>query len=206
MRKKLKNFSKANWLAQGTIYPDIIESAAVGKNTAVIKTHHNVGGLPQDMDLKLIEPIKDLFKDEVRKLAHSLDIPADLFNRHPFPGPGLAVRIMGDIKPEYLHILRQADAIYLEELKNSGWYEKSDQAFCVFLPIKSVGVTGDGRSYGYVIALRAVQTQDFMTANYAPIPHDILGQISSRIINEVTEVARVVLDISSKPPATIEWE
>ena len=201
-----KKFSTANWLAQGTIYPDVIESAAVGKNTAVIKTHHNVGGLPQDMNLKLIEPIKDLFKDEVRKLAHSLDIPADLFNRHPFPGPGLAVRIMGDIKPEYLHILRQADAIYLEELKKSGWYQNSSQAFCVFLPIKSVGVTGDGRSYGYVIAIRAVQTQDFMTANYAPIPHDILGKISSRIINEVKEVARVVLDISSKPPATIEWE
>lgn len=202
-----KKISNAKWLAQGTIYPDVIESAASKTGKAkVIKSHHNVGGLPDDMELKLLEPLRELFKDEVRKIGLELGLPAKMIHRHPFPGPGLGVRILGEVKKEYADLLRKADAIFMEELYASGWYEKTSQAFAVFLPVKSVGVVGDNRSYDYVIALRAVQTVDFMTATWAHIPFDILQHISNRIINEIRGISRVTYDISGKPPATIEWE
>jgi GMP synthase (glutamine-hydrolysing) len=220
---KLKN---ARWLAQGTIYPDVIESAGKGKKGAhTIKSHHNVGGLPETLNLKLLEPLRDLFKDEVRKLGVALGLPHDMVYRHPFPGPGLGVRILGEVKKDYADLLRRADAIFIEELRNTAiplsqelaevtpvghfhknWYDATSQAFAVFLPVKSVGVMGDGRTYEYVVALRAVQTQDFMTAHWAHLPHELLARVSNRIINEVRGINRVVYDISGKPPATIEWE
>ena len=195
------------FLAQGTIYPDVIESAASKTGKAhVIKSHHNVGGLPEDMQFKLVEPLRELFKDEVRKLGLELGLPYDMVYRHPFPGPGLGVRILGEVKKEYADILRRADAIFIEELRNSGWYEKTSQAFAVFLPVKSVGVVGDGRRYEYVVALRAVETIDFMTARWAHLPYELLEKVSGRIINEIEHISRVTYDVSSKPPATIEWE
>ena len=201
--KKIKN---AKWLAQGTIYPDIIESAAASDNAHLIKSHHNVGGLPKDMELKLLEPLKELFKDEVRKLGIQLGIKSKLINRHPFPGPGLAVRILGEVKEDYAKILRNADDIFIKMLHERNLYNKISQAFTVFMPVKSVGVTGDGRSYGNVVSLRAVKTIDFMTAKPFDFPFDFLEEVSTKIINEVPEISRVCLDISSKPPATIEWE
>ncbi|KPJ67288.1 MAG: GMP synthase [Coxiella sp. DG_40] len=202
--KKIKNIK---WLAQGTIYPDVIESAQTKFSKAqVIKSHHNVGGLPKKMHLKLIEPVRELFKDEVRKLAIELSIPQEVIHRHPFPGPGLGVRIIGEVKKEYADLLRLVDNIFLEELHNENLYQKISQAFAVFLPIKSVGVMGDIRKYEYVVALRAVETVDFMTANWVHLPHEFLEKVSNRIINEVDGISRVVYDISSKPPATIEWE
>ncbi|MFT5591607.1 MAG: GMP synthase (glutamine-hydrolyzing), partial [Bradyrhizobium sp.] len=215
---KLKN---AKWLAQGTIYPDVIESAGKGKKGHTIKSHHNVGGLPDTMNLKLLEPLRELFKDEVRELGVALGLPQTMVFRHPFPGPGLGVRILGEVKKEYADLLRSADAIFIEELRActldlpaaidqqgivKNWYAGTSQAFAVFLPVKSVGVMGDGRTYEYVVALRAVQTQDFMTAHWAHLPHELLGRVSNRIINEVPGINRVVYDISGKPPATIEWE
>jgi GMP synthase (glutamine-hydrolysing) len=201
---KLKS---AKWLAQGTIYPDVIESAAARTRKAhVIKSHHNVGGLPERMKLKLLEPLRELFKDEVRKLGEELGLPHQMIYRHPFPGPGLGVRILGEVKKEYADILRKADAIYLEELYRNELYDKVSQAFAVFLPVKSVAVLGDARAYDYVVALRAVETVDFMTARWAQLPYEVLGRISNRIINEVRGISRVVYDISGKPPATIEWE
>ncbi len=198
---------QAKWLAQGTIYPDVIESAgAKTKNAHNIKSHHNVGGLPDTLKLKLLEPLRELFKDEVRELGVALGLPHDMVYRHPFPGPGLGVRILGEVKKEFAELLRRADAIFIEELHASGWYAKTSQAFTVFLPVKSVGVMGDGRTYDYVVALRAVVTSDFMTAHWAELPYDLLGKISNRIINEVRGINRVVYDISGKPPATIEWE
>jgi len=198
---------QAKWLAQGTIYPDVIESAgAKTKKAHTIKSHHNVGGLPETLHLKLLEPLRELFKDEVRKLGVALGLSHDMVYRHPFPGPGLGVRILGEVKREYADLLRQADAIFIGELRSSGWYEKTSQAFAVFLPVKSVGVMGDGRTYDYVIALRAVVTSDFMTAHWAELPYELLGKVSNRIINEVRGINRVVYDISGKPPATIEWE
>lgn len=203
----------AKWLAQGTIYPDVIESAGRGKKGHTIKSHHNVGGLPETLNLKLLEPLRELFKDEVRELGAALGLPHDMVYRHPFPGPGLGVRILGEVKQEFADLLRRADAIFIDELRhavdqNSGktWYQLTSQAFAVFLPVRSVGVMGDGRTYDYVIALRAVQTQDFMTAHWAHLPHELLARVSNRIINEVRGINRVVYDISSKPPATIEWE
>jgi GMP synthase (glutamine-hydrolysing) len=199
--------SNATWLAQGTIYPDVIESAGGKTGKAQnIKSHHNVGGLPDYMKLNLLEPLKELFKDEVRAIGEELGLPHQMVWRHPFPGPGLGVRILGEVKKEYADILRQADAIYIEELYRSGYYDKISQAFAVFLPVKSVGVMGDGRTYEYVIALRAVETKDFMTADWTKLPYALMGLISSRIINEVRGVNRVTYDISSKPPSTIEWE
>ena len=195
------------WLAQGTIYPDVIESAAAKHGVAhVIKSHHNVGGLPEDMKLGLVEPLRELFKDEVRRIGVELGLPREMVYRHPFPGPGLGVRILGEVKQEYADVLRRADAIFIEELRNSGWYDKVSQAFAVFLPVKSVGVVGDGRRYAWVLALRAVETIDFMTARWAHLPYELLELVSNRIINEIREVSRVSYDISSKPPATIEWE
>jgi GMP synthase (glutamine-hydrolysing) len=197
----------AKWLAQGTIYPDVIESAGSKTGKAhTIKSHHNVGGLPENLHLKLLEPLRDLFKDEVRSLGQVLDLPDRLVFRHPFPGPGLAVRILGEVKEEYINLLQRADAIFIEELHNFGWYPLTAQAFAVFLPVKSVGVMGDGRTYDYVVALRAVETTDFMTARWAHLPYELLETVSSRIINEVRGINRVVYDVSSKPPATIEWE
>ncbi|CAG0934822.1 glutamine-hydrolyzing GMP synthase [Geobacter sp.] len=197
----------ARWLAQGTIYPDVIESAGAKTGKAHnIKSHHNVGGLPDYMKLKLLEPLRELFKDEVRAIGEELGLPHQMVWRHPFPGPGLGVRILGEVKKEYAEILRRADAIYIEELYAAGHYDKISQAFAVFLPVKSVGVMGDGRTYEYVVALRAVETKDFMTAGWYPLPYEDMARISSRIINEVKGVNRVVYDISSKPPATIEWE
>ncbi len=202
--KKLKN---EKWLAQGTIYPDVIESAGAGTGKAhVIKSHHNVGGLPERMNLKLIEPLRELFKDEVRKLGRQLGLPQELIGRHPFPGPGLGVRILGEVKKEYADILRQADDIFIRALIRHDLYHKTSQAFAVFLPVKSVGVKGDARHYDYVVALRAVETVDFMTARWARLPDEFLQEVSERIMNEVDGVSRVVYDISSKPPATIEWE
>ncbi|MES2919582.1 MAG: glutamine-hydrolyzing GMP synthase [Pseudomonadota bacterium] len=196
-----------NWLAQGTIYPDVIESAASKTGKAhVIKSHHNVGGLPENMKMKLVEPLRELFKDEVRKIGLELGLPYDMVYRHPFPGPGLGVRILGEVKKEYADILREADAIFLEELHKADWYHQTSQAFAVFLPVKSVGVVGDGRRYQWVISLRAVQTIDFMTAHWAHLPYELLGKVSNRIINEIAGVSRVVYDVSGKPPATIEWE
>jgi GMP synthase (glutamine-hydrolysing) len=195
------------WLAQGTIYPDVIESAASKHGKAhVIKSHHNVGGLPEHMKLDLLEPLRELFKDEVRKLGLELGLPYDMVYRHPFPGPGLGVRILGEVRREYADILREADAIFIEELHAADLYHKTSQAFAVFLPVKSVGVVGDARRYEYVIALRAVETIDFMTARWAHLPYDFLELVSNRIINEISGVSRVTYDISSKPPATIEWE
>ena len=202
--EKLQN---AKWLAQGTIYPDVIESnGAKTKKAQTIKSHHNVGGLPDTLHLKLLEPLRELFKDEVRELGIALGLPAEMVYRHPFPGPGLGVRILGAIKREYADLLREADAIFIEELCNAGWYDKVSQAFVVFLPVKSVGVMGDGRTYDWVVSLRAVQTSDFMTAKWAHLPYDLLGKVSNRIINEVKGINRVVYDVSGKPPATIEWE
>lgn len=201
---KLKN---VKWLAQGTIYPDVIESAASKTGKAhVIKSHHNVGGLPDNMEFELVEPLRELFKDEVRKIGLELGLPYDMVYRHPFPGPGLGVRILGEVKKEYADILREADAIFLEELHAADWYHKTSQAFAVFLPVKSVGVVGDGRRYEWVVSLRAVETVDFMTARWAHLPYDLLERCSNRIINEISGVSRVAYDVSSKPPATIEWE
>ncbi len=202
-----KKLTNAKWLAQGTIYSDVIESAqaSFGKSH-LIKSHHNVGGLPERMDLKLLEPLRELFKDEVRKIGLELGLPKDMVFNHPFPGPGLAVRILGEIKEEYITLLRKADAIFLEELRTSGWYEKVSQAFVVFMPVKSVAVMGDDRCYDYVVALRAVHTTDFMTAHWVHLPYELLAQVSNRIINEVKGISRVTYDISNKPPATIEWE
>ena len=197
----------AKWLAQGTIYPDVIESAAAKtKKAKTIKSHHNVGGLPDTLHLKLLEPLRSLFKDEVRELGVKLGLPAEMVYRHPFPGPGLGVRILGEVKREYADILREADAIFIDELRASGWYDKVSQAFVVFLPVKSVGVMGDGRTYEWVVSLRSVQTSDFMTAKWSELPYELLGRVSNRIINEVKGINRVVYDVSSKPPATIEWE
>ncbi|MCO7227449.1 glutamine-hydrolyzing GMP synthase [Pleionea sp. CnH1-48] len=197
----------AKWLAQGTIYPDVIESAGAKTGKAhVIKSHHNVGGLPEDMKLGLVEPLRELFKDEVRKIGLELGLPYDMLYRHPFPGPGLGVRILGEVKKEYADLLRRADAIYIEELYNHELYHKTSQAFTVFLPVKSVGVMGDARKYDYVVSLRAVETIDFMTARWAHLPYEFLELVSNRIINEVDGISRVTYDISSKPPATIEWE
>jgi GMP synthase (glutamine-hydrolysing) len=208
---KLKN---AKWLAQGTIYPDVIESGgAKTKKATTIKSHHNVGGLPETLGLKLLEPLRDLFKDEVRELGVALGLPPEMVYRHPFPGPGLGVRILGEIHPEYVRLLQRADAIFIDELRAAidpsdgrSWYDKTSQAFAVFLPVKSVGVMGDGRTYDYVVALRAVQTSDFMTADWAELPYSLLKKVSGRIINEVRGINRVAYDVSSKPPATIEWE
>lgn len=195
------------FLAQGTIYPDVIESAASKTGKAhVIKSHHNVGGLPDDMKMDLVEPLRELFKDEVRKIGLELGLPYDMVYRHPFPGPGLGVRILGEVKKEYADILREADAIFLEELHNFGWYHKTSQAFAVFIPQKSVGVVGDQRRYAWVVSLRAVETIDFMTARWAHLPYELLEKVSNRIINEIEQVSRVAYDVSSKPPATIEWE
>ena len=204
----------AQWLAQGTIYPDVVESGGEKtKKATTIKSHHNVGGLPEQLGLKLLEPLRDLFKDEVRELGVALGLPPDMVYRHPFPGPGLGVRILGEVKKEYADLLRRADAIFIEELRNwkdaatgKNWYELTSQAFTVFLPVKSVGVMGDGRTYDYVVALRAVQTSDFMTADWAELPYGLLKKVSGRIINEVRGINRVTYDVSSKPPATIEWE
>jgi GMP synthase (glutamine-hydrolysing) len=212
-QRESAKLSQAKWLAQGTIYPDVIESAG-GKNKKAhtIKSHHNVGGLPDSMHLKLLEPLRELFKDEVRELGVELGLPPAMVYRHPFPGPGLGVRILGEVKKEYADLLRRADAIFMEELNTTvdengqSWYEKTSQAFTVFLPVKSVGVMGDGRTYEWVVSLRAVQTQDFMTAHWAHLPYELLGRVSNRIINEVRGINRVVYDISGKPPATIEWE
>ena len=195
------------WLAQGTIYPDVIESAGAKTGKAhVIKSHHNVAGLPEDMTLKLIEPLRDLFKDEVRVIGEELGLPSELVDRHPFPGPGLGVRILGEVKKEFADLLRQADSIFIEELVTNNLYHDVSQAFAVFLPVRSVGVMGDGRKYDYVIALRAVETADFMTANWAKLPYDFLDHVSRRIINEIEGISRVTYDISGKPPSTIEWE
>ncbi|MFP1726078.1 glutamine-hydrolyzing GMP synthase [Lonsdalea quercina] len=195
------------WLAQGTIYPDVIESAASATGKAhVIKSHHNVGGLPKEMKLGLVEPLKELFKDEVRRIGLELGLPHDMLFRHPFPGPGLGVRVLGEVKKEYCDLLRRADAIFIEELHKADLYQKVSQAFTVFLPVRSVGVMGDGRKYDWVVSLRAVETVDFMTAHWAHLPYEFLGRVSNRIINEVDGISRVVYDVSGKPPATIEWE
>ncbi|MBK5144938.1 glutamine-hydrolyzing GMP synthase [Budviciaceae bacterium BWR-B9] len=199
--------TNVKWLAQGTIYPDVIESAASATGKAhVIKSHHNVGGLPEEMKMGLVEPLKELFKDEVRKIGLELGLPYDMLYRHPFPGPGLGVRVLGEVKKEYCDLLRRADAIFIEELHKADLYNKVSQAFTVFLPVRSVGVMGDGRKYDWVVSLRAVETIDFMTAHWAHLPYDFLGRVSNRIINEVNGISRVVYDISGKPPATIEWE
>jgi GMP synthase (glutamine-hydrolysing) len=195
------------WLAQGTIYPDVIESAGSSTGKAhVIKSHHNVGGLPERMKMQLVEPLRELFKDEVRRIGVELGLPREMVYRHPFPGPGLGVRILGEVKAEYAQLLAQADRIFIEELRSANLYDEVSQAFAVFLPVKSVGVVGDGRAYEWVIALRAVQTIDFMTARWAHLPYEFLERVSLRIINELRGISRVVYDISGKPPATIEWE
>jgi GMP synthase (glutamine-hydrolysing) len=202
-----KKLPQAKWLAQGTIYPDVIESAgAKTKKAHTIKSHHNVGGLPETLHLQLLEPLRELFKDEVRELGIALGLPHEMVYRHPFPGPGLGVRILGEVKREYADLLRRADAIFIDELRAADWYEKTSQAFAVFLPVKSVGVMGDGRTYDYVVALRAVETQDFMTARWAPLPYELLGRVANRIVNEVRGINRVTYDITGKPPGTIEWE
>ena len=213
-QREARKLMNAKWLAQGTIYPDVIESGgAKTKKATSIKSHHNVGGLPETLGLKLLEPLRDLFKDEVRELGVALGLPPDMVYRHPFPGPGLGVRILGEVKREYAELLRRADAIFIEELRafkddasGKNWYELTSQAFAVFLPVKSVGVMGDGRTYEHVVALRAVHTSDFMTADWAELPYALLKKVSSRIINEVRGINRVTYDVSSKPPATIEWE
>ncbi|MBP8190449.1 MAG: glutamine-hydrolyzing GMP synthase, partial [Aquabacterium sp.] len=208
-----KKLSNAKWLAQGTIYPDVVESGGTHTKKATIKSHHNVGGLPATLGLKLLEPLRELFKDEVRELGVALGLPADMVYRHPFPGPGLGVRVLGEVKPEYVSLLQRADHIFIEELRKAidpatgkSWYDLTSQAFTVFLPVKSVGVMGDGRTYEYVVSLRAVETSDFMTADSAELPYSLLKKVSSRIINEVRGINRVAYDVSSKPPATIEWE
>ena len=225
-QREAGKIAEAKWLAQGTIYPDVIESAGTkGKKAHTIKSHHNVGGLPDTLHLKLLEPLRELFKDEVRELGVALGLPREMVYRHPFPGPGLGVRILGEVKAEYADLLRRADAIFIDELRATvatgrdaaaglcaaadvgrNWYDLTSQAFAVFLPVRSVGVMGDGRTYEHVVALRAVQTSDFMTAHWAHLPHELLGRVSNRIINEVRGLNRVVYDISGKPPATIEWE
>ncbi len=211
-QKEAGKLQNAKWLAQGTIYPDVIESAGTHTKAHTIKSHHNVGGLPETLNLKLLEPLRDLFKDEVRKLGVALGLPHAMVYRHPFPGPGLGVRILGEVTSEYADLLRRADDIFMQELRSTtdengiSWYDKTSQAFVVFLPVKSVGVMGDGRTYEYVVALRAVITNDFMTAHWAHLPYDLLGRVSNRIINEVRGINRVVYDVSGKPPATIEWE
>jgi GMP synthase (glutamine-hydrolysing) len=206
-QREAARLPQVRWLAQGTIYPDVIESAGAKiKKAHTIKSHHNVGGLPETLHLKLLEPLRELFKDEVRELGIALGLPHDMVFRHPFPGPGLGVRILGEVKAQYAELLRRADAIFIEELRVAGWYEKTAQAFAVFLPVQAVGVMGDGRTYEYVVALRAVQTEDFMTAHWAELPYTLLSKVANRIINEVRGINRVVYDISSKPPATIEWE
>jgi len=204
--REAKLFSGAGFLVQGTIYPDVIESASSKGPAHVIKSHHNVGGLPERLGVKLIEPLRELFKDEVRQLGRELGLPESMLMRHPFPGPGLAVRILGEVNADSVKILQEADAIFIEELRESGWYPKVSQAFAVLLPVKSVGVMGDARTYQQVIALRSVDTRDFMTADFSPLPHELLGRIASRIANQVRGVNRVVYDITSKPPATVEWE
>ena len=208
-----KKLTNAKWLAQGTIYPDVVESGGTHTKKATIKSHHNVGGLPATLGLKLLEPLRELFKDEVRELGVALGLPADMVYRHPFPGPGLGVRVLGEVKPEFVSLLQRADHIFIEELRNcidpatgKSWYDLTSQAFTVFLPVKSVGVMGDGRTYEYVVSLRAVQTSDFMTADWAELPYSLLKKVSGRIINEVRGINRVAYDVSSKPPATIEWE
>jgi len=205
--REAEKLSNIKWLAQGTIYPDVIESAGSKTGKAhVIKSHHNVGGLPDDMKLSLVEPLKELFKDEVRRIGIELGLASKMVYRHPFPGPGLGVRILGEVKKEFCEILREADAIFIEELHRAEWYDKVSQAFAVFLPVKSVGVVGDARRHSYVIALRAVETVDFMTAKWARLDPALLELVSNRIMNEIPQVSRVAYDISSKPPATIEWE
>lgn len=205
--EQARKLQGVEFLAQGTIYPDVIESAAAKTGKAqVIKSHHNVGGLPPDLNFKLVEPLRELFKDEVRRIGLELGLPKQMLMRHPFPGPGLGVRVLGEVKASYLDLLRKADAIFMEELQQSGWYDKVSQAFTVFMPVRAVGVMGDHRTYDYVVSLRAVVTVDFMTAQWAQLPYDLLGRISNRIINEVNGVSRVLYDISSKPPATIEFE
>lgn len=205
--EEASKLANAKWLAQGTIYPDVIESAASATGKAhVIKSHHNVGGLPEDMALGLVEPLRELFKDEVRRIGLELGLPYDMLYRHPFPGPGLGVRVLGEVKKEYCDLLRRADAIFIEELHKADLYNKVSQAFTVFLPVRSVGVMGDGRKYDWVVSLRAVETIDFMTAHWAHLPYDFLGLVSNRVINEIDGISRVVYDISGKPPATIEWE
>ena len=201
--KKIKN---VDWLAQGTIYPDVIESSSDDHNSSVIKSHHNVGGLPERMNLKLLEPIRELFKDEVRKIGAELNTPEHILKRHPFPGPGLGIRVMGEITSERISILQKADKIFIDELKSEKLYDSLSQAFVVYLPVKSVGVVGDERRYEDVLALRAVETVDFMTANWAHLPYDFIGKVSNRIVNEISLVSRVVYDCTGKPPATIEWE
>jgi GMP synthase (glutamine-hydrolysing) len=196
----------AAWLAQGTLYPDVIESVSIKGPSQVIKTHHNVGGLPEQLGFELIEPLRELFKDEVRRLGADLGVPQEMLQRHPFPGPGLAVRIPGEVTRERVKVLQEADAIFLEELRASGWYERTAQAFAVLLPVKTVGVMGDERTYESVVALRAVTTEDFMTADWARLPHDLLDATARRIVGEVRGVNRVVYDVTSKPPGTIEWE
>jgi GMP synthase (glutamine-hydrolysing) len=206
-QEEAKKIPNARFLAQGTIYPDVIESAGSNSKTShSIKSHHNVGGLPDTLQLKLLEPLRELFKDEVRLLGLNLNLPYNMLYRHPFPGPGLAVRIMGEIKEKFIDLLQKSDAIFIDELKNSGYYDKVAQAFAVFLPVKSVGVMGDGRTYDYVVALRSVETTDFMTANVAQLPFELITKTANRIINEVKGINRVVYDISGKPPSTIEWE
>ncbi len=206
-QEESEKLDNAKWLAQGTIYPDVIESAGAASGKAhVIKSHHNVGGLPDDMKLGLVEPLTELFKDEVRKIGLEIGLPYEMLYRHPFPGPGLGVRILGEVKKEYADLLRLADAIFIEELYAADLYQKVSQAFTVFLPVRSVGVMGDARKYDWVVSLRAVETVDFMTAHWAHLPYDFLGKVSNRIINEVDGISRVVYDISGKPPATIEWE
>jgi GMP synthase (glutamine-hydrolysing) len=205
--EEARKLSGVGFLAQGTIYPDVIESAGARTGKAhVIKSHHNVGGLPEKMNLKLVEPLRELFKDEVRRLGVELGLPREMVHRHPFPGPGLGVRILGEVRKDYADLLRRADAIFIEELRKHDLYDRTSQAFAVFLPVKSVGVMGDGRRYDYVVALRAVETVDFMTAHWARLPYEFLGEVSRRIVNEVDGISRVVYDISGKPPATIEWE
>jgi GMP synthase (glutamine-hydrolysing) len=205
--EEAENLDNAKWLAQGTIYPDVIESAGAATGKAhLIKSHHNVGGLPEDMKLDLIEPLRELFKDEVRQIGVELGIPREMVYRHPFPGPGLGVRILGEVKKEFADTLRLADHIFIEELRNHDLYDKVSQAFVVFLPVKSVGVTGDGRRYNHVVSLRAVETIDFMTARWADLPYHFLDHVSRRIMNEIEGISRVVYDISGKPPGTIEWE
>ena len=206
-QREAARLPQVKWLAQGTIYPDVIESAGAKTRKAhTIKSHHNVGGLPETLHLKLLEPLRELFKDEVRELGLALGLPRGMVFRHPFPGPGLGVRILGEVKQEYAELLRRADAIFIDELRAAGWYDRTAQAFAVLLPVRSVGVMGDGRTYENVVALRAVETQDFMTAQWAELPHALLSKVANRIINEVRGINRVVYDISSKPPATIEWE
>ena len=205
-KDEAKKIQGVNYLAQGTLYPDVIESTSVKGPSAVIKTHHNVGGLPAELGFELVEPLRFLFKDEVRQLGRELGLPEQILTRHPFPGPGLAVRILGEVTPERIALLQEADAIFLHELRESGWYDKVSQAFAVLLPVKSVGVMGDYRTYENVVALRSVDTQDFMTADWSPLPYELLGRVANRIVNEVKGVNRVVYDVTSKPPATIEWE